>query len=199
MVAAPAIGLPVAVESNTAFDMLIRISSKSATAMLVLCGAIRAARYASPTSFCRAATAKAPFTEASAMLRLLKFLVVWNATTFGTAGPSRASDSAASWVCSSVRTSGVTTPARAAAASFRVTAARLAPSAPVIRGRAAESWASSGSRRAARAIRSIVVLSSAAREEAADLGAAWCSRALSCSLDWLYSSGMPSMCPYSWA
>ena len=61
------------------------------------------------------------------------------------------------------------------------------------------SWATSGARRADSTIRSTVFLSSAFIALGALPGAAWCSSPLSISLDWLYSSSMPSRWPYSCA
>ena len=126
-------------------------------------------------------------------------VVVWKETTRGIDGFSLGSASAVSALVSSVRTSGVTAPAFAAADSLRVTAARLAFNALIISGMAACSWAYIGRASEARAIRSMVALSRAAFAEAAEAGATLWIKAFSCSLDWLYSSGMPIMWPYSWA
>ena len=99
-----------------------------------------------------------------------------------------------------MRTSALTTPALAAAAIFVLTALRFCPQRiGDLAGSVDVSWSYIGCRRAARTIRSTVVRSRAARALGARPGAAWWMSAFSCSLLWLYSSGMPSRWPYSWA
>ncbi len=146
-----------------------------------------------------AAALKPASTPSPAAVRLLKLAVVSNATARGTLGPSPGSEAAVRFASSAVRTAASTTPLRAAVAILALTMARLARKASVTAGIIDCSWATSGALSAASAIRSTVFLSSAFIALGALPGAAWCSRPLSISLDWLYSSSMPSRWPYSCA
>jgi hypothetical protein len=190
---------PVWVVFRTDCCTLIDTSPRPSTATLAPSAANRACQYLSRIIVVSAAALNPASTVVPARLRLLKFFVVWNATVFGTALARPGSAAAVSCFSSSARTAASRTPARAAAAICFFTAARLARSASVTDGIAASRAVSNGRRSEERTIRSTVFLSRAAWALGAVFGAAWCSRAFICSLLWLYSSGMPIRCPYSWA
>ena len=117
---------PAAVIAGTEPWTTIVVLPTPARSISLTCGSPRAASYMDAIWPPMLVGLKPASTPSPDRVLLLKFLVVWNATTRGTEGPSLGSDVAASRFSSSVRTAASMIPDRAAPAILAFTAGRLA-------------------------------------------------------------------------
>ena len=146
-----------------------------------------------------AAAEKPASTAPPATEMLLKLRVVSKATAAGTLGATFASDLATSILASSSVTAGSVTPALVAATIAFFTFAFCALIAVVTGAIEALSLSTRGCLSELSTMCWTVARSSAGPALGAPPGAAWWISAFSWELLWLYSSGIPSRWPYSWA